>query len=410
MLNEISGSERCFFLHKDADVFKKVEGISRVEEVIPKPQCQGHENDNLPRISLDSEKAVNLSRNPTQNINPPRVRLVKPRALSSENPARRVCRSPVQRAPDAATIGGVSASSPRMSSSRKFFNSIVEGSQVRVATVDVWSSVLNDREEGRKPENPIWFYASRWTTPLGKGDNGESRLETEKNKGGVLNDTYEGDGVVLVEQKRKRRESEISDFNGPGTKGDWISPIFSSLWPAQCISFLVFKIITVKFVVTHSHQNISAYSNSSGVNVVILQRNKSVIKIKLQCIFPHLRLIPSNCGYIKPFGDTDTHFIPQDINLTKPSIKCSQPVNNTIEMNSRSQISFFSSKTNRALAENSKMDLVHHKILDELVRRQEDFQEPDKTGLICHGNKVIDYGGRMVLRYGASSLDKQPGI
>nr|GMD58830.1 uncharacterized serine-rich protein C215.13-like [Ipomoea batatas] len=179
---KISGSERCFSLHKDADVFKKVEGISRVEEVIPKPQCEGHENDNLPRISLDSEKAVNLSRNPTQNINPPRVRLVKPRALSSENPARRVCRSPVQRAPDATTIGGVFANSPWMRSSRKFFNFIT------------------------------------------------------------------------------------------------------------------------------------------------------------------------------------------------------------------------------ALAENSKMDLVHHKILDELVRRQEDFQESDKKGLICHGNKVIDYGGRMIKRKNATRL------
>nr|GMC73734.1 uncharacterized serine-rich protein C215.13-like [Ipomoea batatas] len=84
----------------------------------------GHENDDLPCISLDLEKAINLSCNPTQNINPPRVRLVKPRALSFENPVGRVCRSPGQTAPDAATIGGVSANSPRMNSSRKFFNSI----------------------------------------------------------------------------------------------------------------------------------------------------------------------------------------------------------------------------------------------------------------------------------------------
>nr|GMC49755.1 uncharacterized serine-rich protein C215.13-like [Ipomoea batatas] len=67
----------------------------------------------------DDKKAINLCRNP------PRVRLVKPRALSSENPAGRVCR----RAPDAATIGGVSADSPRMNSSGKIvFHSLERSS------------------------------------------------------------------------------------------------------------------------------------------------------------------------------------------------------------------------------------------------------------------------------------------
>nr|GLL39235.1 hypothetical protein Itr_chr11CG10300 [Ipomoea trifida] len=190
---------------------------------------------------------------------------------------------------------------------------------------------------------------------------------------------------------------------------------------------MVFKTITVKFVITHNHQNFSAYSNSSGVNVVIIQRNKSVIRIKHHCIFPHLRLIPSNFVHVKHFEDIDKHFIPQDINLTKPSIKCSQSAFSSLKQialetfqelfleeyisNSVASSKSVDSKAQMSLySENSKMDPVHHKILDELVRRQEDFQDSDKKGLICHGNKVIDYGGRMVMKYGASSLDKQPGI
>lgn len=40
------------------------------------------------------------------------------------------------------------------------------GSQVRVAIVDAWSSVLNDREKERKPKDPILFFSSTWTTIL----------------------------------------------------------------------------------------------------------------------------------------------------------------------------------------------------------------------------------------------------
>nr|GMD78551.1 uncharacterized serine-rich protein C215.13-like [Ipomoea batatas] len=125
------------FLHKGAksSMWKELQGLKKSPPPLSSPSqsnsnhksmegTSGHENDDLPCISLDLEKAINLSCNPTQNINPPRVRLVKPRALSFENPVGRVCRSPVQTAPDAATIGGVSANSPRMNSSRKFFNSI----------------------------------------------------------------------------------------------------------------------------------------------------------------------------------------------------------------------------------------------------------------------------------------------
>nr|GMC95793.1 uncharacterized protein LOC109164944 [Ipomoea batatas] len=37
---------------------------------------------------------------------------------------------------------------------------------VRVAIVDAWSSVLNDREKERKPKDPIMFFSSTWTTIL----------------------------------------------------------------------------------------------------------------------------------------------------------------------------------------------------------------------------------------------------
>lgn len=92
----------------------------------------GHEHDDLPRLSLDSEKpsftriAANQNGNGT---NPPRVRVVKPRALSSENPtAVRVGRSPMRRAPET-TIRGVSVDSPRMNSSGKIvFHSLERSS------------------------------------------------------------------------------------------------------------------------------------------------------------------------------------------------------------------------------------------------------------------------------------------
>ncbi|XP_019196524.1 PREDICTED: uncharacterized protein LOC109190495 [Ipomoea nil] len=119
-LNSSIDESLSFPLLKDSDN----ESASNSSRLSLSSSSSGHENDDLPRISLDSEKpVVNLSRNP------PRVRLVKARALSSENPAGRVCRSPVQRAPDAATIGGVSADSPRMNSSGKIvFHSLERSS------------------------------------------------------------------------------------------------------------------------------------------------------------------------------------------------------------------------------------------------------------------------------------------
>nr|GLL17590.1 uncharacterized protein LOC109190495 [Ipomoea trifida] len=115
-LNSSIDESLSFPLLKDSDNESASNSSSRLSL---SSSSSGHENDDLPRISLDSEKAINLSRNP------PRVRLVKPRSLSSENPAGRVCR----RAPDAATIGGVSADSPRMNSSGKIvFHSLERSS------------------------------------------------------------------------------------------------------------------------------------------------------------------------------------------------------------------------------------------------------------------------------------------
>ncbi|KAL3503719.1 hypothetical protein ACH5RR_038168 [Cinchona calisaya] len=93
----------------------------------------GHEHDDLPRLSLDSEKPSSLrlsNQNSTNgNGNPPRVRVVKPRALSVENPtAMRVGRSLRRRAPES-TIRGVSVDSPRMNSSGKIvFHSLERSS------------------------------------------------------------------------------------------------------------------------------------------------------------------------------------------------------------------------------------------------------------------------------------------
>nr|GMD52448.1 uncharacterized protein LOC109155335 [Ipomoea batatas] len=44
------------------------------------------------------------------------------------------------------------------------FASLRNGCQVRVAIVDAWASVLNDRVKGRKLDEPICFFAATWTT------------------------------------------------------------------------------------------------------------------------------------------------------------------------------------------------------------------------------------------------------
>ncbi|KAL5977085.1 hypothetical protein ACLOJK_021427 [Asimina triloba] len=75
----------------------------------------GQDHEDLPRLSLESEKPNQNPHRP--RINPPRVKIAKPRAVA--DPAARVGRSPMRRASDstAAPMRGVSVDSPRMNSS-----------------------------------------------------------------------------------------------------------------------------------------------------------------------------------------------------------------------------------------------------------------------------------------------------
>ncbi|XVF18238.1 hypothetical protein REPUB_Repub11eG0004200 [Reevesia pubescens] len=93
----------------------------------------GHEHEDLPRLSLDSDKPSlnNPSPNPfapcrTINPNPPRMKMVKPRAGSGSDTNQttgggtRMSRSPIRRdSSGGATSRGVSVDSPRMNSSGK---------------------------------------------------------------------------------------------------------------------------------------------------------------------------------------------------------------------------------------------------------------------------------------------------
>ncbi|GKV04112.1 hypothetical protein SLEP1_g16317 [Rubroshorea leprosula] len=90
----------------------------------------GHEHEDLPRLSLDAEKpCLNPSPNPfapsrSLNPNPPRMRMVKPRAGpasdSNQTATTRVGRSPMRRAESGGISSrGVSVDSPRMNSSGK---------------------------------------------------------------------------------------------------------------------------------------------------------------------------------------------------------------------------------------------------------------------------------------------------
>ncbi|XP_052177229.1 uncharacterized protein LOC127791403 [Diospyros lotus] len=104
-------------LLKDSDN----ESVSMSSRLSLSSSSSGHEHDDLPRLSLDSDKP-NLAKNQTPNTNPRRVRVLKQRALSSENPTgARVGRSPMRRAPDSTTTTGrgVSVDSPRMNASGK---------------------------------------------------------------------------------------------------------------------------------------------------------------------------------------------------------------------------------------------------------------------------------------------------
>lgn len=101
-------------LNKDTD--NESISISSSRLSLSSSSSSGHEHDDLPRLSLDSDKP--------SNPNPPRIRLVKHRALSSENPipTRLAAGSPIHRQPadSTSTIRGLSVDdSPRMNSSGK---------------------------------------------------------------------------------------------------------------------------------------------------------------------------------------------------------------------------------------------------------------------------------------------------
>ncbi|KAK4796031.1 hypothetical protein SAY86_028357 [Trapa natans] len=91
----------------------------------------GHDHEELPRLSLDSDKPHSISLYRNLNVtNAPRMRLVKLRADSArpvaDNPAAcRVARSPASRPP---IESGVSIDSPRMSSSGKVIFQTLERS------------------------------------------------------------------------------------------------------------------------------------------------------------------------------------------------------------------------------------------------------------------------------------------
>lgn len=121
-------------LLKDSDC----ESVSISSRLSLSSSSSGPEHEDLPRLSLDSDKPnanpISIHRNPN-NPNPPRVRMVKPRppssSVSSENNQRslidhptatRMGRSPIRRPPgesSGVTSRGVSVDSPRMNSSGK---------------------------------------------------------------------------------------------------------------------------------------------------------------------------------------------------------------------------------------------------------------------------------------------------
>ncbi|PSS03163.1 Nuclear factor of activated T-cells 1 like [Actinidia chinensis var. chinensis] len=119
-----SDSSLSLPLLKDSDS----ESLSISSSLSLSSSSSGHELDDLPSLSLDSDKPnmsqnpLFLSKTPNLNSNPSRVRLVKKKAVSSEYPTgARGCRTPMRRAPDSTTgtARGVSVDSPRMNSSGK---------------------------------------------------------------------------------------------------------------------------------------------------------------------------------------------------------------------------------------------------------------------------------------------------
>ncbi|CAN4102522.1 unnamed protein product [Withania somnifera] len=110
-------------LLKDSDT----ESVSISSRLSLSSSSSGHDYDDLPRLSLDSDKPNNFSAS-----NHRRLRVVKHRVSSSENPlANRASRSPVRKQPDSTvtTVRGASVDSPRMNSSGKIvFHSLERSS------------------------------------------------------------------------------------------------------------------------------------------------------------------------------------------------------------------------------------------------------------------------------------------
>ncbi|KAL6998984.1 hypothetical protein U1Q18_000151 [Sarracenia purpurea var. burkii] len=123
--NSTLDSSMSLPLLKDLDS----ESVSIFSRLSLSSSSSSYEYDDLPRLSLDSDKpnssqntGVTISKNPNPNSNLPKVKVVKHRALSSENPTTiKAGRSPLHRAPDSttSTVRGVSVDSPRMNSSGK---------------------------------------------------------------------------------------------------------------------------------------------------------------------------------------------------------------------------------------------------------------------------------------------------
>ncbi|KAL6562455.1 hypothetical protein OROGR_003462 [Orobanche gracilis] len=129
-LNASGDSSLSVPLLKDSDN----ESVSISARLSLSSSSSGHEHDDLPRLSLDSDKQSSISRNTHQiTSNLSRVRVVKHNtALSLENQTARarVGRSPMRRAPESAVpVRGDSVDSPRMNSSGKIvFHSLERSS------------------------------------------------------------------------------------------------------------------------------------------------------------------------------------------------------------------------------------------------------------------------------------------
>lgn len=120
----LSSSSDSLPLLKDSDCESVSLSSSRLS--LSSSSSGGHEHDDLPRHSLDSDKPssaipISLHRNPN-NPPPPRMRVVKQRSSVDHPQAARAGRSPIRRPTgesSGSTSRGVSVDSPRMNSSGK---------------------------------------------------------------------------------------------------------------------------------------------------------------------------------------------------------------------------------------------------------------------------------------------------